>query len=130
MDHDYSSAAEKSSSSTSTIQLVEGSLPSTPEISVRQAKDAFDKLDHELSSVRTLENSPSSDPEKGDEEETFDLKKYLTSVNAAQDEAGIISHHKRVAVTWKNLEVAVPGGGDSKVFRIFTHSPLIDAFSA
>jgi glycine cleavage system protein P-like pyridoxal-binding family len=96
------------------LEGVEDLHPTSPEISVDGAKEAFNELERKLSRASTLQKS--SDPEKGDEDEVFDLRDYLTTVNAAQDQAGIISHHKRVAVTWQNLEVIVPGGGDFKVF--------------
>jgi len=84
-----------------------------PSVDVEQAKEEFAQLERQFTRHST---DGKEDLEKGDEDEdVFDLRDYLTSVNAANEEAGIISHHKRVGVTWDNLEVVVPGGADFKV---------------
>ena len=45
----------------------------------------------------------------------FNLRNYLTSANAAQDDAGLTNHHKRMGMAWKDLKVIVPGSVDFKV---------------
>jgi ATP-binding cassette, subfamily G (WHITE), member 2, PDR len=102
-------------SPTPTVMEVQPSV--SPELSVREAKESFADLERQLSRASTLHRSSApSDPEKGEhDEDVFNLREYLTSANAAQDEAGITNHHKRVGVTWHDLEVIVPGGGDFKV---------------
>ena len=63
-----------------------------------------------------MHRQPDTDTEKGSpEDDAFNLRDYLTSANAAQDDAGLTNHHKRVGVAWKDLEVIVPGGVDFKV---------------
>jgi ABC-transporter N-terminal len=97
----------------------------SPQVSVQAAKESFTHLERQLSRASTLRRSSDpKDPEKGEsEEEAFNLREYLSSANAAQDEAGITNHHKRVGVTWNDLEVIVPGGGDFKVSHAMHQSP-------
>ena len=105
-----------SSASSPTPTIMEGQ-PVFSQVSVQDARESFAQLERQLSRASTLNSkfSDPTDPEKGDQEDAFDLREYLTSANAAQDEAGITNHHKRVGVTWQDLEVIVPGGNDSKV---------------
>lgn len=77
------------------------------------------------SSTRSSTRPGTIDVEKGafeDSEERFDLREYLQSSNDANQAAGI--KHKHVGVTWENLQVEVPGGGDYKVDRIVSSSEL------
>ncbi|KAF8583992.1 hypothetical protein K439DRAFT_1617076 [Ramaria rubella] len=76
------------------------------------------QLEREFSRASTLRGKNTNTPalEEGGLDEVFDLREYLTSANAAQDDAGITSHHKRVGLTWTDLEVIVPGGGDFKIY--------------
>lgn len=101
---------------TPTIMGVSPSTSFSRQVSVQAARESFNNLERQLSRASTLQRSSDpKDPEKGEhEEEAFNLREYLTSANAAQDEAGITNHHKRVGVTWNDLEVIVPGGGDFK----------------
>ncbi|KAF8511207.1 ABC-2 type transporter-domain-containing protein [Gautieria morchelliformis] len=105
-------------SPTPTVMEIQPSESISPEVLVQGAKEDFSELERQLSRVSTLHRSSApSDPEKGDhDEETFNLRDYLMSANAAQDDAGITNHHKRVGVTWHDLEVIVPGGGDFKIY--------------
>lgn len=83
-------------------------------IDVQQAIEAFNSLERQLSRTSSLKHTDlNADPEKANQ--SFILRDYLASANAANDEAGIHSHHKRVGVSWDNLEVIVPGGAGHKV---------------
>lgn len=99
---------DPSTSSTPTVANEHG-------VDIQEAIDAFNTLERQLSRTSTLKRT-SDDPEKGVQEESaFNLREYLNSVNAANDDAGIHSYHKRVGVSWDDLEVIVPGGIGHKV---------------
>lgn len=81
---------------------------------VAQAEDDFSQVQQSLRTPRV--DSSSVDLEKGRDgtrQETFDLREYLTSSNDANSAAGI--KHKRVGVTWEDLEVLGIGGEENKV---------------
>lgn len=92
-------------------------------VDVQEAENVFNELsralsrrsDHDRDLKGTVTNSSGNDVEKAalEEEESFDLREYLTSSNDANQSAGI--KHKHVGVTWEDLQVEVPGGGDYKV---------------
>ncbi|KAF4578418.1 hypothetical protein EYR36_000225 [Pleurotus pulmonarius] len=106
-------------------------------VDVASAKRSFNELSRQMSglikkkSQDTMLGGP--DVEKASEEdvEPFDLREYLTSSNDANQAAGI--KHKRVGVTWDDLEVKVIGGADSKFYtptladtiRDFVLSPIL-----
>ncbi|KIJ54162.1 hypothetical protein M422DRAFT_25123 [Sphaerobolus stellatus SS14] len=93
-------------------------MEATPRISVEEAKEQFAELERQLSRISLRKDSSSElDPEKGvTDDGGFNLREYLISQNAAQDEAGITNHHKRVGVSWKDLEVVVTSSSDSKKY--------------
>lgn len=113
-----------------TPTIMEAQPVSSREVSVQDAKESFAELERQLSRASTLQKSfTTSDPEKGEgEEELFNLREYLTTANVAQDEAGITNHHKRVGVTWQDLEVIVPGGFDYKVIGNLTELVYVSNF--
>lgn len=95
-------------------------------VDVQQAEEAFNRHSRVLShkSTKHVEDDSSDDLEKGGEnEETFDLREYLTSSNDANQSAGI--KHKHVGVTWENLKVDVVGGADHKVSGIILKSSFL-----
>ena len=101
-------------------------LPVTSRVSVEEAKEQFAELERQLSRISLRKESSSEvDPEKGASEGGFNLREYLISQNAAQDEAGITNHHKRVGVSWKDLEVIVTSSSDSKVCLYRIHSLIM-----
>ncbi|KAJ2936375.1 hypothetical protein H1R20_g720, partial [Candolleomyces eurysporus] len=86
---------------------------------VLRAEAEFEALSRQLTkhsqSGQVSKRVVSEDLEKGDdEEEAFDLREYLTSSNDANQKAGI--KHKNVGVTWKDLQVEVIGGAESKLY--------------
>lgn len=98
--------------------------PSAHHVDVQEAENVFNQLSRALSRRADHErdlkgtdsrSSADRDAEKGqlDDEDRFDLREYLTSSNDAHQRAGI--KHKHVGVTWQDLQVEVPGGGDFKV---------------
>ncbi|KDQ33995.1 hypothetical protein PLEOSDRAFT_1091717 [Pleurotus ostreatus PC15] len=104
-------------------------------VDVASAKRSFNELSRQMSGLITKKSQDTMlggpDVEKAVEEdaEPFDLREYLTSSNDANQAAGI--KHKRVGVTWDDLEVKVIGGANSKVgtstntIRDFVLSPII-----
>ena len=93
-------------------------------VNVQEAENVFNELSRALSrrgddadlkgtDSRTSGDHPNDIEKGGIEEEAFDLRDYLTSSNDANQSAGI--KHKHVGVTWEDLQVEVPGGGDFKV---------------
>jgi len=103
----------KNESSNETLQTAE----SDARISVQDAKETFAELERQLTQLSLKRDSISDDdPGKGDRDDgEFNLQDYLLSQNAAQDEAGITNHHKRVGVSWEALEVIVTSSTDNKV---------------
>ena len=92
-------------------------------VNVIEATAQFNELQRVLS-VRSQQADSESertrsingkDPEKGgsDDQETFDLREYLSSSNDQTQAAGI--SHKHVGVTWDDLQVAGFGGAGHKV---------------
>ena len=90
-------------------------------VDIAQATAQFNELQRTLSIRSQRANSDTTrsahekDLEKGGQhdEETFDLRAYLTSSNEQSQAAGI--SHKHVGVTWENLEVEGFGGIGHKV---------------
>ncbi|KIJ41874.1 hypothetical protein M422DRAFT_171852 [Sphaerobolus stellatus SS14] len=84
--------------------------------SVVDAEESFAALERKLAGA-SAKQIKSNDPEKGlNEDEVFDLREYLSSVSNASADAGLHTYHKRVGVTWEDLEVIVPGGADFKIY--------------
>ncbi|KAJ6601432.1 ABC-2 type transporter-domain-containing protein [Mycena vulgaris] len=116
-------------------QAVSESAPHS--VDVAKAEQEFNTLARQLTqhSQRNLHKSPSAttraasdDIEKGEDEEDFDLREYLTSSNDAQQQAGI--KHKHVGVTWDDLEVRVSGSIDSKWYVGTFGGACLDFFLA
>ncbi|KAJ3718555.1 ABC-2 type transporter-domain-containing protein [Lentinula raphanica] len=83
---------------------------------------SINKSTHGTASVNTAPLVKDIEKDAG-EDQTFDLREYLTSSNDANQRAGI--QHKRVGVTWEDLQVDVIGGGNSKFFiRTFANALL------
>lgn len=88
---------------------------------VAQAEDDFNQVQQSLRTPKASDkdahrDSSTIDLEKGhdgSQQETFDLREYLTSSNDANSAAGI--KHKHVGVTWEDLEVSGIGGEENKV---------------
>ncbi|KAJ3738065.1 P-loop containing nucleoside triphosphate hydrolase protein [Lentinula raphanica] len=112
------------------VDDIESQLPNENtghHVDVSSAERQFNELSRQLSrqysikkstlATASVETAQVNDIEKGaEEEESFDLREYLTSSNDANQQAGI--QHKRVGVTWEDLQVDVIGGDNSKVLII------------
>jgi len=93
---------------------------------VPQAEDDFDRVQQSLRTPKAVEKGVSHgavDLEKGRDEETFDLREYLTSSNDASSSAGI--KHKHVGVTWEDLKVLGIGGEENKVRHSVKRHPRL-----
>ncbi|KAJ3718556.1 ABC-2 type transporter-domain-containing protein [Lentinula raphanica] len=119
------------------VDDIESQLPNENtghHVDVSSAERQFNELSRQLSrqysikkstlATASVETAQVNDIEKGaEEEESFDLREYLTSSNDANQQAGI--QHKRVGVTWEDLQVDVIGGDNSKFFiRTFANALL------
>ncbi|KAJ3769074.1 hypothetical protein FB446DRAFT_649331, partial [Lentinula raphanica] len=112
------------------VDDIESQLPNENtghHVDVSSAERQFNELSRQLSrqysikkstlATASVETAQVNDIEKGaEEEESFDLREYLTSSNDANQQAGI--QHKRVGVTWEDLQVDVIGGDNSKSYYI------------
>ncbi|KAJ3831790.1 P-loop containing nucleoside triphosphate hydrolase protein [Lentinula raphanica] len=106
------------------VDDIESQLPNENtghHVDVSSAERQFNELSRQYSikkstlATASVETAQVNDIEKGaEEEESFDLREYLTSSNDANQQAGI--QHKRVGVTWEDLQVDVIGGDNSKFF--------------
>ncbi|KAF8633557.1 hypothetical protein AX15_001356 [Amanita polypyramis BW_CC] len=91
------------------------------QVDIARAEQEFNALSRQLTaqadaSEKTFVLTKNGiDAERGDNsQEPFDLREYLTSSNDANQKAGI--KHKHVGVTWRDLQVQVPGGINSKFY--------------
>lgn len=82
-------------------------------VDVQAAESEFNELARRLSRPQSSD-TVQIDLEKGQKEESFDLREYLSSSNDAHQQAGI--KHKHVGVTWEDLQVNVFGGAESKIY--------------
>ncbi len=96
-------------------------LPDSHHVDIAQAQSQFNELQRVLS-IRSQQadsdRTPSPhekahDVEKGEKDQTFDLRAYLSSSSQAAQQAGLA--HKHVGVTWENLRVEGVGGIGHKV---------------
>ncbi|KAI0323043.1 ABC-2 type transporter-domain-containing protein [Amylostereum chailletii] len=122
------------SASPDTVTLNEGvssndarlNVPEGDHVNVAEAEAHFYALEHQLSiqSQKGLKQHERGLPHFGDIEKgassddegegTFNLRDYLQSSNDVNQAAGI--KHKRVGVTWRDLQVEAFGGAGFKVY--------------
>lgn len=94
-------------------------LPDSHHVDVAQAEAQFNELSRVLSirsqqaASESTQSANEKDVEKGQREEGFDLRAYLTSSNEEAERAGLA--HKHVGVTWEDMTVEGFGGEGHKV---------------
>lgn len=89
-------------------------------VNVKESEGTFAALKRTLSRVSSMHKSDKLDLEDQDGGEQFDLEEFMRTTRTNLDSHGF--KHKKLSVTWQDLEVV--GAGGIKVSLVFSSHPF------